>query len=167
MIDFNKIQLPDHSRVWIYQAGRKLSDVEQDMILTKGKDFTTTWAAHGNDLMAELFVFLDHFIIIMLDEQAEAASGCSIDKSMKFVLEIQKNCDINFTNRMISAIWKDSSVQLFTYEEIKNGLKKGSVLSSTLIFDNTITNLKDLKANWLKPLKDTWLRKLLESENAR
>ena len=163
MIDFNKIQLPDHSRVWVYQADRKLSPEEQHIILSKGKDFIATWAAHGNDLMAELSVFLDHFIIIILDEQVEAASGCSIDKSMKFILDMQKDLGINFTNRMISATWKDNSLQLFTFEEIKNALQKGSILSSTLVFDNTITNLKELKTSWLKQLKETWLRKLLDS----
>lgn len=164
MIDFNKILLPDHSRVWVYQADRKLSPEEQDTILSKGKDFTAIWAAHGNDLMAGLYVFLGHFIIIVLDEQVEAASGCSIDKSMKFILDLQKELGINFTNRMITATWKDNSVQLFTYEEIKNALEKGSVLPSSMIFDNTITSLKDLKSNWLKPLKETWLRKLLDNQ---
>jgi hypothetical protein len=139
-----------------------MTSAEQEHILSKGKIFTSTWAAHGNELMAELNILLDHFIIIALDEQVESASGCSIDKSMRFILDLQKELSISFTNRLISAIWHDEQVKLFTYQGLKNSLGNGSITSSSLVFDNTILNLNDLKTSWLKPLKDTWLKKLLE-----
>ncbi len=165
MIDLSHITLPDHSRVWVYQADRKLSIEEQALILANGKAFTATWAAHGHDLMAELYVALDHFIIIALDEQVEAASGCSIDKSMKFILDLQKELGINFTIRLISALYIDGSVRLYTYAEAKEALEKGSISGSSLVFDNTLSNLNVLKTSWLKPLGDTWLKKLLQPQN--
>lgn len=167
MINFNHITLPNHSRVWIYQADRKLSADEQNIVLSNGKVFTSTWAAHGNELIAELNVALDYFIIIGLDEEVEAASGCSIDKSMRFVLDMQKELGINFTNRLISAIYIDQEVRLFSYDEVKNGLQNGIITPHTLVFDHTVQNLNDLKTSWLKPLKDTWLNKLLSPENVK
>lgn len=165
MIDLSHITLPPHSRVWVYQADRKLTAPEQGLILTKGKEFTSTWAAHGHDLMAELYIVLDHFIVIALDEQVEAASGCSIDKSMKFILDLQKELGINFTNRLISALFIDGSVRLFTYAEAKEALEKGTISGASLVFDNTLTNLNTLKISWLRPLQDTWLKKLLQPQN--
>jgi hypothetical protein len=165
MINFNNIQLPDHSRIWVYQADRKLSPAEQSTILAKGSTFTTTWAAHGHDLMAELTIIADHFIIIILDEQVEAASGCSIDKSMRFILDLQKELGINFTNRLISALLIDEEVQLFTYAQVKDALQKGTISATTPVFDNTLQDLRLLKTSWLKPLKETWLKKLLEPQN--
>ena len=102
MINFDYIKLPDHSRIWIYQADRKLLADEEKIILTKGNEFTSAWAAHGHELMAGLYVMLDHFIVVVLDEQVESASGCSIDKLMRFIVELQKELGINFTNRLIS-----------------------------------------------------------------
>lgn len=167
MINFSNITFPDHSRVWVYQADRKLSADEERTILLHGKEFTSTWAAHGNELVAGLYVLLDHFIVIVLDENVEAASGCSIDKSMRFILDMQKELEINFTNRIISGIYVDGEVRLFKYDEVKTGLEKGILTPDTLVFDNTVQNLSALKTSWLKPLKDTWLGKLLSPENVK
>ncbi len=167
MIKLDHIKFPDHSRVWIYQADRKLSAEEKGMILSKGKEFTSSWAAHGHELMADIHIELDHFIILVLDEQVEAASGCSIDKSMKFVLDLQKDLGTNFTNRLISAVWTDNGVQLYSYQEAKTALENGEISSISEVFDNTAQNLNELKTKWLKPLKDTWLKKLLEPENVQ
>jgi hypothetical protein len=165
MIDLSNIHLPDHSRVWVYQADRALLADEQALILSKGKAFTSTWAAHGHELMAELYLELKHFIIIALDEQVEAASGCSIDKSMRLILDLQKELGISFTNRLITAVYTAGEVRLFTYGEVKNELDQGGLSGNALVFDNTVQNLKALKTSWLKPLKETWLKKLLEHQN--
>src|SRR5688572_17409565 len=95
-----KIQLPDHSRVWIYQGDRFLTDSEKNLILQQGQEFTNRWAAHGNDLLAELHIFFDLFIVIILDEKVEAASGCSIDKSVRLILDFQNLLGMSFTNRL-------------------------------------------------------------------
>lgn len=167
MIAFNNINLPNHSKVWVYQSDRKLTFAEQEVILAKGKEFTDAWAAHGNELVAQLVVSLNYFIVLVLDENVEAASGCAIDKSMKLVLEWQKELKINFTNRLIAAVWIENEVKLYSYSEIRNALAIGVLLPSTLVFDNTIQSLNELKTNWLKPLKDTWLKKLLNPENVK
>ncbi len=165
MIDFTKISLPDHSRVWIYQADRKLTPEEQNELIIKGAEFTSSWAAHGHELMAGMTILLDHFIVIVLDEQVESASGCSIDKSMKFVLDRQKELGVNFTHRLISAMYINDNVELFTYNEVRLALEKGKISAETLVFDNGIQDLSALKTNWLKPLSGSWLKKLLEPQN--
>jgi hypothetical protein len=164
MIYLNHILFPDHSRVWIYQADRKLSIEDQEVLVKNGSDFVSQWQAHGHDLTAGFFVVLDHFVIMVVDEQMETASGCSIDKSMHLILGLQKELGINFTNRMISALYINDQVVLYPYAEVKQALETGKISGETLVFDNTITNLSTLKTSWLKPLKDTWLKKLLTSE---
>lgn len=165
MINLDHIPFPDHSRIWIYQADKKLSADEKNYILNKGKEFTSTWAAHGNELTAQLFVELDHFIIIALDEQMEAASGCSIDKSMKLILDLQKELGMSLTNRLISALFINDEVVLMPYQEVKKALDSGELTGEALVFDNTVQSLNALKTSWLKPLKETWLKKLLLPQN--
>jgi len=165
MIDLSFIPMPDHSRVWIYQADRKLSSEEQAIILSRGEEFTSTWNAHGKDLTASFYVIMDHFLVLVLDEQVESASGCSIDKSMRFVLDQQKDLGVSFTNRLVSSLYSEGYVRLYSYQDVKKALESGEITSQNLVFDNTIQNLNDLKASWLKPLAQTWLKKLLQSQN--
>ena len=47
LVDFEN--LPEDSRIWIYQANRKLSGEEVEMINEKAKAFLVNWTAHGAD----------------------------------------------------------------------------------------------------------------------
>ena len=78
-------EIPDHARVWIYQANRPLSDTETQQAQQWGRQFVEQWAAHGQGLRASVTVLHHHFLVIALDEQHHAASGCSIDSSVGFV----------------------------------------------------------------------------------
>jgi hypothetical protein len=164
MINLSNIQFPEHSRVWIYQADRKLSFDEQVKLMDDGAAFVKQWTAHGAELMAGFFVILDHFVVIVLDEKVESASGCSIDKSMRLILDFQKELNVNFTNRLISALYINNEVVLYPYNEVKNALESGKISGETMVFDNSTQDLETLKTSWLKPLKDTWLKKLLSTE---
>ena len=166
MINLSHIPFPSHSRVWIYQSDRKLLNDEQVWLTEKGSAFVEQWAAHGNQLMAGFFVVMDHFVVIVLDQEVEAASGCSIDKSMKLILDFQKELKVNFTNRLISALYIDNEVVLYSYDEVRKALESGRISGEIQVFDNTVQNLDSMKTSWLKPLKHTWLKKLLATEKA-
>lgn len=161
MMKFN-FQLPDHSRIWIYQADRKLLAEEVDLIQSKGLDFTSHWAAHGNALVAELQVMDNYFVILALDEQMEMASGCSIDKSMRFILDLQNELKVSFTNRLLRAVLCDGEIELFNLAQAKEALKAGKIHPESLVFDNQAKTINELKNSWLKPLRNTWLRKILD-----
>ncbi len=78
-------ELPESSRVWIYQANRSLSEQELQEINTKLEDFITQWTAHGANLKASFEIRYKRFIILALDQELNAASGCSIDASVHFI----------------------------------------------------------------------------------
>ena len=42
--------LPEESRIWIYQSNRKFSDAEFSEIETALQTFLESWAAHGTSL---------------------------------------------------------------------------------------------------------------------
>ena len=50
LVDFNT--LPEHSRVWIYQANRSFSEEELTEIKQQLDTFITNWTAHGSELNA-------------------------------------------------------------------------------------------------------------------
>ncbi len=42
--------LPNNSRVWIYQSDREFSQNEVDFITEKAIEFINNWTRHGDDL---------------------------------------------------------------------------------------------------------------------
>ncbi|HKJ01059.1 MAG TPA: hypothetical protein VJ997_01355, partial [Longimicrobiales bacterium] len=74
-IDFD--DLPDHSRIWVFPASRALSADEAARLLAEVDGFLAAWAAHGHPLRSGRRLVDHHFLVVGVDEDAEAPSGCS------------------------------------------------------------------------------------------
>ena len=59
--------LPEESKIWIYQSNRKLTDDEVTAITTKCKEFVENWAAHGTSLEASFLIKYNRFIIFAVN----------------------------------------------------------------------------------------------------
>jgi hypothetical protein len=92
--------LPDETRVWIYQASRALNDDELQELRTALVRFVADWTSHNHKLNAFGEIFHKRFIVLMVDESQAGASGCSIDKSVYFIKEVEKAFEINLFDRM-------------------------------------------------------------------
>src|ERR1700748_2929644 len=93
------MQFSQNSRVWVYQADRKLSDKETQQVQILLDNFTTGWTAHNNQLKAKGEVRYNRFLILMVDESQAGASGCSIDKSVHFMQHIEQQLGIKLFDR--------------------------------------------------------------------
>jgi hypothetical protein len=151
-------QLPDTARIWIYQAERFLTPEETTLIREKGALFATQWQSHGSSLRAEVAVLHNLFIILAVDEEVHEASGCSIDKSVRFLKDMETLTNINFFNRMIiSYLDSHNQVQLVLVRDLKTAIANGQIDQNTLIFNNLIESLAQLKKAWLIPASESWL----------
>ena len=54
--------LPEESRIWIYQSNRKFSDDEVTEIENDLKAFVEDWSAHGTSLEASYIIQYNRFI---------------------------------------------------------------------------------------------------------
>ena len=152
-------QLPMHSRIWIYQASRAFTPEEETLIRQRGEAFISEWAAHGTKLMAELQVVLHRFIILAVDEEVAQASGCSIDKSFRFVQQLQQELGVSLMDRLQIAYWHEPTQQIrsFALASLEQVLRNGEIKPGILVFDNTVQRLGDLNTRWVRPLGQTWL----------
>ena len=141
----------DHSRVWIYQSNRILNGYEQEEILSLGQEFLSSWAAHGKSLFADFKILHDVFIVLVVDEQKAMATGCSIDKSVELIKQIDEQFGIDLFNRFNFAVRKDD-------ETIPGNLQKDSELlqGNPKVYDNLVDNLGKLRKEWLKPVEESW-----------
>lgn len=161
-------EMPATARVWIYQANRPLSEAEEAQARQLGQIFTKQWAAHGNALRSSVQIFHQYFLVIAVDEQHNAASGCSIDSSVAFVRELEHkfstgHSPINFFDRTQVAFWQDNEVQLLPMNQAKQAAKAGQIQPDTITFDNTVPTVEALKSRWTIPVQNSWLARYLSS----
>ena len=157
--------IPDHARVWVYQANRPLNESEIEQTLQHGQQFIAQWAAHGQALRASVDVRYHHFLIIALDEQYHAASGCSIDSSVGFVRALETafgdNKPLNFFDRTQIAFLESGTVRLLPLIEVKAQLSEGQIAPEAQLFNNVVATKADLESRWLVSVQDSWLARYL------
>lgn len=154
--------LPNHSRVWIYQSNRVFSREECAEIKDLAQHFLVGWNAHGSKLNAAIELFYDLFLVVMLDEKVAQASGCSIDASFQFIKGLEKRLKVSLLDRLIVAHRDEKGIALSRVDEFENLIRHGEVGTETIVFNNLIDNKADFDSKWEVLLKDSWHRKLLD-----
>lgn len=150
------MQFSENSRVWVYQANRKLTDTETRDIQARLNHFTTGWTAHNNQLKATAEVRYNRFLILIVDESQAGASGCSIDKSVNFIKQIEKDFNINLLDRFNLAYREGNEVLSAPRHDFEDMLKQGAINSNTIVFNNMVQNFNELQTKWEVPFKDSW-----------
>ena len=153
--------LADHSRVWIYQSSRKLSDSEVFEIMSYGSDFINSWAAHGSDLQASFKVFYNRFLVLFADESQVKASGCSIDSSVHFIKKIQDAYQLDLFDRLNIAFKAGSEIDTLRMTEFQTALISGKLSETTMVFNNLVETKKDFMDSWEVPVSQSWHKQLL------
>jgi hypothetical protein len=154
--------LPPSSRVWIYQADRKLSADDKSFIENHLRAYCDQWGAHGHPLKSSFAIAHDYFIILGVDESAHGASGCSIDTSVKAIRDIAQNTGVDFFNRELIAFKKDEIV-LLPLKSLKQKFELGEWDENTPVFNNVISQKSQLDSQWITPAFQTWLKRYVPS----
>ena len=150
------MNISEHSRVWIYQANRTLNPGEVEQIQQKLNRFTSEWLAHGHELLAYSEIRYNQFIILSVDEQQAGATGCSIDKSVQFMLELEKEFNINLFDRFQLAYRDGDKIETINRENFQNLIHSGKIDAETIVFNNLVSTRKALATNWEVQMKDSW-----------
>ena len=160
--DFDK--LPDASSLWVYQSSRPFTSHEKTVIEAGLKQFLSQWAAHGQALLASYKIEYDQFIIIAVDESQVGASGCSIDASVGFMREIEKEFQLNLLDRSQVAVLNEGSIQTFPFNQIKQAIVSASIEPNTVVFNNSTASVGEWKSSWKQKAVDSWMGRFFPSE---
>lgn len=153
--------MPAHARVWVYKTPRDLGQAEQKLVRERGADFTAGWAAHGAELDACVDVLHDRFVVIAVDEQQAAASGCSIDKSVGFIKSLEHDLNLMLTDRMFVVYEQESRLRSVRLQELPVLIKEGSITPDTIVFDDLVSTVGELRDHFRVPLRATWMERYL------
>lgn len=153
--------LPDDSRIWVYQANRKLSDQEVAETIEKTNEFLTKWTAHGAALEAAVEVRYNRFVVLGINQANASASGCSIDASVHFIQSLQEDLGIDLLDKMNVTFYSGEYIAYKPLEDFKKMAKDKSVSKNTVVFNNLVNTKAEYLENWEVPAKESWHSRFL------
>lgn len=156
--------ISDNSRIWVFQSNRKFNSYESKIISEGLSTFTEGWLVHGSPMQASFDLRFDQFIILAADEQANAASGCSIDDSVRTLKKLGQDLSINFFDRTQVAFKKNDQVFTVPLSDLKSKLDEGIWNNETMVFNNLISAKGDLDHSWIVSAGSTWLKRYLSQQ---
>ncbi len=152
---------PSETRVWIYQANKPIDTEKLPALRSVVNQFAQNWVSHNRQLRAHGDVLHNRFILLAVDESQADASGCSIDKSVHFLKQLEAQLELDLFDRMTFA-WKEGdSVKTAPSTDFAALYQSGEINDETLVFDNLVKTKGELEENWLKPLNKSWHRRFV------
>ena len=150
-------QLPADARLWIFAASRRLSEEERRRVLVEADAFIDQWTAHGVPLSAARDIRHDQFVLIGVNERAAGVSGCSVDALVRRMGQLQSALGVELTNNAPVLFRNGDKIERVPRERFAELADKGEVGPATVVFDNTVERVGDLRdGRWEAPAAGTW-----------
>jgi hypothetical protein len=153
--------LPDESRIWIYQSNRKLNDDEVAIASSKTQTFLEQWTAHGINLEAGFEIRYNRFIVLGLNQESASASGCSIDASVRFIQSLEKEFSVDLLDKMNVTFYNGEFIAHKSLIDFRKMAKARSVSPNTIVFNNLVNTKSEYLENWEVPAKESWHSRFL------
>jgi len=148
--------LPEDSKIWIYQSSRKFTDDEVTAIEKDLTDFLMNWSAHGTLLESSFQIKYNRFIIIAVNQEIQSATGCSIDSSVSFIQNLEQKYSVDLLDKMNVAFKQGEFVTYKTLLDFKKLAKDKSVSENTIVFNNLVNTIEEFNESWEVPASDSW-----------
>ncbi len=143
-------------KVLIYPASRPFTAKESKAIVEKLYDFLGTWAAHGNPLSSSFKIEKNQFIIIVVDEEKEMASGCSIDALNGIMRELDSEFQLGLFDRMKASYLENGEVKTMKLHDFRQAVKNNEISKDIEVFDFSKNTYISFLSDFLLPLQRSW-----------
>ena len=148
--------LPEDSKIWIYQSSRKFSDDEIQEIATSLTSFLNDWSAHGTSLESSFCIKYNRFIIIAVNQEVQPATGCSIDASVEFIQGLEKKYNVDLLDKMNVTFKLGEHIAHKPLIDFKKMVKDKAVTENTIVFNNLLNTIEEFNESWEVPAADSW-----------
>ena len=153
--------LPNNSRVWIYQSDREFTAKEVELISGKAEEFINQWTRHGDDLKGSFTIKYNQFLVLAVDESFNDVSGCSIDSSVRFIQGLENELKLDLMDKMNVTFKDNDNINLVKLSDFQKFAKEQKVTSETIVFNNMVSTKEDFENNWEIPAKESWHKRFL------
>ncbi|WP_440069194.1 ABC transporter ATPase [Tenacibaculum discolor] len=154
-------KLPQNSRVWVYQSDREFTQEEIEFISAKALLFIDNWTRHGDDLKGSFTIKYNQFLILGVDENFNNVSGCSIDASVRFIQELEKELELDLMDKMNVSFKEGDNINIVKLPEFQNFAKEQKVTAETVVFNNMVNTKEDFEKKWEVPANESWHARFL------
>jgi hypothetical protein len=141
-------KLPDSSRVWVYQSNRVFSESELFDLKKYLDNFNLSWEAHGKKLNSAIELYYHQFIVLFVDESFQEATGCSIDKSVALMKDIEAKFSVEMLDRMNLTYRQEGSIKNIKIGDFQLKARSGEFDTNLIVFNNLVKNKGEFLANW-------------------
>lgn len=152
--------LPDKASIWIFASEEAFGNSESDSIVSELKNFCARWNAHGQLLTAHASIAYDRFLIFAVDNTMHDASGCSIDSLNAFVRKLSAQLNKDLFSRTHLFYHHQDTIEVCPSSEIKSRIQTGDISPETIVFQNFVKNISELKNNWQVAAKDSYIKSM-------
>ena len=153
--------LPPNSKVWIYQSDSNLSSTDVELIEKEVKFFLNNWSSHNKGIESSYEIRYNRFLIIGLNENINSASGCSIDKSVNFIKNLQSILKVNFLNRLDVAYKIGNEINSISLLEFQKMIRENKLSKDSIVYNNMIDTKKLYLNSWETTIENSWHKKFL------
>ncbi len=160
--------LPDKSRLWVFGVERSLADAEQESFLSAVDLFLETWAAHGVPLTCGRDWRWGRFLLVAVDDASLPPSGCSIDAMVGVLKDQERRLGTRVLDN--TPVWfvEDGEVRRISRSDFSRLAEEGAVGPDTVVFDNTVTSLKDARSGrWEGPARASWHQRVFFEQSGQ
>ncbi len=148
--------LPLESKIWIYQSNRKFSDAEFSEIETDVISFLEKWESHSVGLESSYQMKYNRFIIVAVNQDVQAATGCSIDSLVQFIQKLEQKYSVDLLDKMNVTFKNGEHIAHKTLIDFKKMAKEKAVTENTIVFNNLVNSIEEFNESWEVPAMDSW-----------
>lgn len=145
-------------RVIVYPASKPFSARESKIIAEQLYDFLSTWAAHGKPLSSSFKIEKNQFVVVCVDEEKEAASGCSIDSLSGVMRKLDDEFQFGFFDRMKACFVENDEIKTLRLQDFRSGLKNNEISKDIQVFDFSKNSYLAFVDEFLLPLEESWAK---------
>lgn len=149
-----------NSKLWIYTVKENLTETMATEIANRLEAFCQNWTAHNKELRAFWNMYDKRIILLGVDEHLNPASGCSIDKSVHLLQDIEKEMNVNFFDRMLFSYTDGSKIHTLSRDEFQQAIDEQKIDSETMVVNTLAKNLEEWTSIGIQKLEDSWMKNL-------
>ncbi len=154
-------KMPDHSRIWIYASPEPLSVEVAEQAVKMIDDFTASWNSHGEQVVARGILIHARMIILAVDEEKAAVSGCSIDSSVQLIRSVGAYSGLDFLSRDYIYRPVGDDIEVERWSELRDQADHPWVQDDVEIYDFMVRTLGEWRRSGLKPISQSWLQRVM------
>lgn len=155
--------LDSESKVWIFQAENLMNESQESQIKELLFEFLQEWTAHNAQLYTSGDILHHRFIVIMVDERYQGASGCSLDKMTHFIQYLEHKYRITLLERMTVAYESSTSGEIATapLSQLGEMAKVGIIQADTIVYNNLVKTKAEFEQAWKTEIKNSWHKRFI------